>query len=87
MILVKSAIDACGSKLMPGKKKLVLVFIVMVSIDRFEGYLMRSSSISRTNHDMQHMTCAKCVILTFYSNLSHHGGSQLEFEEEITEAT
>ena len=87
MILVKSAIDAHGSKLMPNKKELVLVFIVMVSIDRFEGYAMRSSSISRTNHDMQHMTCAKCVILTFYSNLSRHGGSQFEFEEEITEAT
>lgn len=70
--------DARGSKLMPNKKKLVLVFIVMVSIDRFEGYVMRASSISRTNHDMQHMTCAKCVILTFYSNLSDHGGSQLK---------
>ena len=70
--------DARGSKLMPNKKKLVLVFIVMVSIDRFVGYVMRASSISSTNHDMQHMTCAKCVILTFYSNLSDHGGSQLK---------
>lgn len=87
MILVKSAIDARGFKLMPNKKKLVLVFIVMVSIDRFEGYVMRASSISSNNPDMQHMTCAKCVILTFYSNLSRYGGSQLEFEEEIIEAT